>query len=219
MLIEMPIRNPQFFPRASVVHLVFNPTEKTMRSHLSIGQVLRSSLLLPALFLLAGCTGDLQQLQQARDEAAATLSAAQAAAAQVQQQLTTRPADDPARQALQPELQQIEGIISQVQAYLPTINAAIQSASSGQVDPTVQQAAAAIPYGSLALALISVIVAVVKHVQAGNLTQEQQQTQKAFEQIVSALDAAIPTPTPEQQAKVNAVLDTDVKAKVAAVRA
>jgi hypothetical protein len=181
--------------------------------------VARYSLLLSAFLLLGGCAADVQQLQQARDQAAATLSAAQIAAASVQQQLTTRPANDPARQTLQPELGQLQTIISQVQAYLPAINAAIQAAGSGQVDPVVQQAAAVIPYGSLALAAISIVFAVVKHVQAGNLTQQQQQTQKAFEQIVTALDAALPAPTPEQQAKVSGVLDTDVKAKVAAARA
>jgi hypothetical protein len=190
-----------------------------MHSHLSIGRAARYSLLLSAFLLIGGCAGDAQQLQQAQTQANATLSAAQAAAAQIQQQLTTRPADDPARQQLQPELQQIEGIISQVQASLPAINAAIQAAGSGQADPAIQQAAAAIPYGSLVLAGISLVLAVVKHIQAGNLTQAQQQTQKAFEQIVTALDAVIPNPTPEQQSKVDAALDTDVKAKVAAARA
>ena len=191
-----------------------------MHSHLiSTGHSARLSLLLCTCLLLGGCAGDTQQLQQAQTQANATLSAAQAAAAQIQQQLTTRPADDPARAQLQPELQQIEGIISQVQASLPAINAAIQSAGSGQVDPAIQQAAAAIPYGSLVLAGLSLVLAVVKHIQAGNLSEAQQQTQKAFEQIVTALDAVIPNPTAEQQSKVDAALDTDVKAKLAAVRA
>jgi hypothetical protein len=175
-------------------------------------------LLLSAAFLF-GCAGDLQQLQKAQTDATAVLTAAQAAAASVQQQLTTRPADDPARAQLQPELTQIQGIISQVQAYLPTINAAVQAANSGQADPAIQQAAAAIPYGSLVLAAIGLVVAVVKHIQAGNLTQKEQQTQKAFEQIATALTAVIPNPTPEQQAKVDAALDNDVKAKLAAARA
>lgn len=185
-----------------------------MRSHCFSRPIVCCCLLLSAC-TLPGCTGDLQQLQQAQTQANATLSAAQAAAAQVQQQLTTQPADSPAQQ----ELQQIQTIISQVQGYLPALSAAIQSASSGTTDPAIQQAAAAIPYGSLALAAISLVVAVVKHIQAGNLSQQVQQTQKAFEQIVSAMDAVIPNPTAEQQAQVNAALDSDVKAKVASVRA
>ena len=190
-----------------------------MQSHSLIQRALPASLLLSAALLLAGCAGDLQQLQQARDQATVTLTAAQAAATQVQQQLTTRPATDPARQTLEPELTHLQTIIAQVQAYLPAINAAIQAASSGAVDPAIQQAAAVIPYGSLALAVIGIVFAAIKHVQAGNLTQQQQQTQKAFEQVVTAMDAALPAPTPEQQAKVSGVLDTDVKAKVAAARA
>ena len=189
-----------------------------MQTQLFTRRFVRVLLLVSAASLI-GCAGDLQQLQQAQTQASATLSAAQSAAAQVQQVLTTRPADDPVRQQLQPELTQIQGIISQVQAYLPALNAAIQSASSGQVDPAVQQVATAIPYGSLALAAISLVIAVVKHIQTGNLSGQVQQTQKAFEQIVTALDAVIPAPTAEQQAKVDAVLDTDVKAKVAAARA
>lgn len=170
--------------------------------------------------LLAGCGAqDLARLQQAHDEAASVLQQAQAAHDKIQQQLTTLPAGDPVRAALEPQLKKLDEIISKAQAYLPALNGAIQSARSGQIDPSLQQALGAIPYGSLALALFSVIFGVVKHVQAGNLIGQQQQTQKAFQQIVSAMDAALPNPSPEQKAKVDGVLDTDVKAKVAAARA
>lgn len=185
-----------------------------MQSHLFVRRVVFCCVLMSACTIL-GCAGDLQQLQQAQTQASATLAAAQAAAATVQQTLTTQPSDASAKQ----ELQQIQTIISQVQSELPAVSAAIQSASSGAVDPAIQQAAAAIPYGSLALAAISLIVAVVKHIQAGNLTQQVQAAQKAFQQIVTAMDAVVPNPTAEQQSKVDAVLDSDVKAKVAAARA
>jgi hypothetical protein len=102
---------------------------------------------------------------------------------------------------------------------VPLLDAAIKSAGTGQIDPALQQAVAAIPYGSLALAVIALIFGIVKHIQAGTLSTRGQQTQKAFEQVVGALDAALPSPTPDQQSKVDAVLDTDVKAKVAAARA
>jgi len=171
------------------------------------------------LSALAGCsTQDTAALQQARTQAAATLQDAQIAHDQIQQQLTTLPADDPVRQKLQGELDQLDQIVAKAQAFLPALDAAIKSTQAASIDPTLQQAAGAIPYGSLALAAITLVFGVVKHLQAGNLVGQQQQTQKAFEQVLAAMDAAIPAPTPEQKAKVDAVLDTDVKAKVAAAR-
>ena len=170
---------------------------------------------------LAGCSAqDLANLQQARDQTAAALQQAQADQQQIQHQLATRPANDPLRHQLEPQLQKLEDIITKAQAALPQLDAAIKSVRSGQpVDPSVQQAVSAIPYGSLALAAASLIFGVVKHVQAGNLVDQQEQTQKAFEQVVAALDAAFPNPTPEQQAKLSGVLDSDVKARVAVARA
>ena len=168
---------------------------------------------------LAGCGAkDLQDLQQASEQATTVITQASAARTQVQKQLTTLPADDPIRQRLEPQLAALDKIVTQAQSYLPAIDAALKSAQSGQIDPSLQQAVAAIPYGSLALALVGVVFGAVKHVKAGTLVDQQQQTQKAFEQVVTALDAALPTPTPDQQAKLEGVLDTDVKAKIAAVR-
>lgn len=171
-----------------------------------------------AAFLL-GCTADQQQLQQAATQAANTLSQAQADQTALQNKLTTLPSDDPSRATLQAQLAQLNQIIAQVQAVLPSLNSAAQSSTAGAIDPVVQQAAAAIPYGSLALAVASMIFALIKHIQAGNLSDQEQQLQKAFQQLVTGLDAALPNPTADQQAKVDAALDSDVKAKVAAVRA
>ena len=169
---------------------------------------------------LTGCTAqDIDKLQQARDQTVAVLQQASDAQAQIQQQLTTLPANDPLRQRLGPQLQKLDEIVSKAQAYVPVLDAAIKSAQGGQIDPSLQQAVSVIPYGSLAVAVIGVIFGIIKHIQAGSLIDQQQQTQKAFEQVVSAMDAALPTPSPEQQAKVAGVLDTDVKAKVAAARA
>jgi hypothetical protein len=191
-----------------------------MHSHLSVCPFRTTLLLLLGAMLLTGCTAqDLAQLQQAHDQAVATLGEAQTAQKQITQQITTLPANDPARQALQPRLDQLNQVIAQVQAYVPVLDAAIKSAGTGQIDPTLQQAVAAIPYGSLALAVVALIFGIIKHIQAGTLSQQGQQTQKAFEQVVGAMDAALPAPTPDQQSKVDAVLDTDVKAKVAAARA
>lgn len=177
-----------------------------------------AALLCVALFL-PGCAQDAANLQQARDATAVTLQQAQAARDQVQQQLSALPADDPVRKTLQPQIDKLDQIITKAQTYLPLLDAALKQSQSQSIDPSVQAAVGAIPYGSLALALFSVIVAVVKHMQAGNLIGQQEQSQKAFQQIVQALDAALPNPSPEQKAKVDAVLDTDVKARVAAVRA
>ena len=166
-----------------------------------------------------GCTAqDLAQLQQARDQTAATLQQAQSAHDQIQQQLTTLPTTDPVRRQLQPLLDQLDQIITKAQTYLPLLDATIKSAQSGQIDPSMQQAVSVIPYGSLALAFVGVVFGVIKHVQAGNLAGQHQQIQKAFQQVVTAMDAAIPAPNPEQKAKVEGVLDSDVKARVAAVR-
>lgn len=176
------------------------------------------SVLLGAL-LLAGCSAqDLSRLQQARDDAAAVLKQAQTAHDQIQQLLASLPADDPVRKRLEPQLQKLDQIITRAESYLPALDGAIKSAQSGQIDPSVQQAVSAIPYGSLILAFVGVIFGIIKHIQAGNLVDSQQQSQKALQQVVAALDAALPNPTPEQKAKVDAVLDSDVKAKVAAVR-
>jgi high-affinity Fe2+/Pb2+ permease len=190
-----------------------------MHSHLFAKSVRCTAIIICASIFLVGCTAqDLQQLQQARTQAVATLDQAQTAQSQIQKQLTTLPASDPLRQQLEPKLEKLDALITQIQTYVPVLDGAIRSLGTGQPDPALQQAAAVIPYGSLALALIGVVFGVIKHVQAGNLSDQEAQTQKAFEQIVSALDAALPTPTPEQKAAVDAVLDTDVKAKVAAVR-
>ena len=180
--------------------------------------------LLPTILLgaalLTGCTAqDLSDLQQARDQTVAGLKQAQTAHDQIQQQVTALPADDPVRKQLEPQLQKLDQIIAKAQSFLPLVDAAMNSARTGQLDPSLQQAVSVIPYGSLALAFVGVIFGVIKHVQAGNLVDQQQQTQKAFEQIVSAMDAVLPNPTPEQKAKVDAVLDTDVKAQVAAAKA
>jgi len=177
-------------------------------------------ILFGALLCLSGCTAqDLATVQQARDQAATTIQQAQAAQTQIRQQLTTMPADDPVREQLQPLLDQLGQIITKAQAYLPALDASIKTLQNGQIDPSVQQEVSVIPYGSLALAIISIIFGIVKHVQAGNMADNQQQIQKAFEQVVAAMDAVVPTPTPEQQAKVDSVLDADVKAQVAAVKA
>jgi hypothetical protein len=180
----------------------------------------RSSLVaITFVALLAGCGAqDLQHLQQARDQTVAALQQAQSAHNQIQQQLTTLPADDPVRKQLEPQLAKLDQIITKAQAFLPLLDAGIKSAQTGQLDPSLQQAVSVIPYGSLALATVGVIFGIIKHVQAGNLVDQNDQTQKAFQQVVSALDAIVPNPTPEQQTKVDAVLDTDVKAKVAAAR-
>lgn len=183
---------------------------------------IRRSRVLPVVLLatlLAGCTAqDLQNLQQARDQTAAALQQAQAAHDQIQQQLTTLPANDPVRQQLAPQLDKLNQIISKAQAFLPLLDAGIKSAQGGPIDPSVQQAVGVIPYGSLALAAFGVIFGLIKHVQASNLVNQSGQTQKAFQQVVAALDAIVPNPTPEQQTKVDAVLDSDVKAQVAAAR-
>jgi len=169
--------------------------------------------------LLTGCGAqDLQHLQQAHDQTVAALAQAQSAHDQIQQQLTTLPADDPVRKQLEPQLAKLDQIITKAQSFLPLLDAGIKSAQSGQLDPSLQQAASVIPYGSLALALVGVIFGIIKHVQAGNLVDQNDQTNKAFQQVVSALDAIVPNPTPEQQTKVDSVLDGDVKAKVAAAR-
>ena len=90
---------------------------------------------------------------------------------------------------------------------------------SNQIDPTVQAAVAAVPYGSLALAVAGIVWGLAKHVQAGKILTEGQQVQTAFAQVVKALDSALPQPTDQQKAAIASVLDTDAKARAAAVRA
>jgi hypothetical protein len=168
--------------------------------------------------LLPGCAQDAANLQAARDQAAATIHQAQTARDQIQQKLTTLPANDPLRAHLQPEIDRLDQIITKADSYLPLLDAAIRSAQSQPVDPTIQQAVSTIPYGTLAVALIGVIFGVVKHFQAGTLIDREQNTQKAFQQLVAAIDTALPAPTPDQKSKMDSVLDADVKARLAAAR-
>jgi len=182
---------------------------------------MRIHLLVITAFLLAGCSAqDLATLQQTRDQTAQTLAQAQLAQSRVQQALATRPADDPLRQEATPQLAKLDAVINQMQTVLPAIDAAIKTVngSGGAIDPGVQQAVSVIPYGSLALAALALVFGAIKHVQAGNLSDRATQAQKSFEQIVTALDAVLPNPTPDQQLKVEAALDTDVKTKLAATR-
>jgi hypothetical protein len=176
-------------------------------------------LLLPLTFSLTGCAQDAANLQEARAQTATVLQQAQSTRNQLQQQLTTRPADDPLRSHLQPEIDQLDQVITKADAYLPLLDAAIRSAQSQPIDPQIQQAVSVIPYGSLAVALIGIVFGVIKHVQANNLVDQQQQVQKAFDQLVTAIDTALPAPTADQKSKMETVLDADVKAKVAASRA
>jgi hypothetical protein len=194
-----------------------------MENHLMQSHQFHLIRILPILLaglLPAGCAAqDQQQLQAATDQANATLTQAKVEQAALQKQLTTLPADDPTRKQLEPQLARLEQVIAQIQSALPLLDAAIKSTGTGQIDPSVQQAVSAIPYGTVALALASILFGIIKHVQAANLSQQEQQSQKAFAQIVTALDTALPAPTAEQQAKVEGALDSDVKAKLAAARA
>lgn len=171
------------------------------------------------VLLLAGCSAqDLARLRQDQAQAAASLAEAQTVRSRIEQTLSTRPADDPLREQIAPQLAKLDGAVGRLQASLPLLDAAIKSAGAGQLDPSVQQAVAAIPYGSLGLAAFALVFGAVKHVQAGTLTSRCEQAQKAFDQIVSALDAALPSPTAEQKIKIEAALDTDVKSKLAVAR-
>jgi hypothetical protein len=169
-------------------------------------------------FALPGCAQDAANLQSVRAQTASILQQAESTRDVLKQQLTTRPADDPLRQHLQPEIDQLDQIITRADSYLPLLDAAIRTAQSQPIDPQTQQAVSVIPYGSLALAVISIIFGIIKHVQAGNLIDQQQQVDKAFTQLVAAVDTALPVPTADQKAKMDSVLDADVKAKVAAAR-
>jgi hypothetical protein len=126
---------------------------------------------------------------------------------------TTQPTTAPV------QLNQLDKLLSQAQSFVTMLGGTLQTAAAAAQDPVLRAAASAIPYGSLALGILGVVAAVVKQTQATTATQQQQQTQKALTQVVSAMDAAIPSPTPEQQSKIAGVLDTDVKAQVAAARA
>ena len=128
---------------------------------------------------------------------------------------TTQPTGVPPQAA---QVNQLDGVLKQAQSIVTVLGSTIATAAVVAQDPAMQALAAAIPYGSLAVGVLGVVAAVIKHAQAASATQQQQQTQKALTQVVGALDAALPNPTPEQQSKIASVLDTDVKAKVAAAR-
>jgi hypothetical protein len=170
------------------------------------------------LSLTVGCAGDISAIDQARSDANTLVKNEQTTRAGIVSKLSTMPSTDPARTNLQSQLDKLDQLIAATQASLPKLDAAAKDPAPAPIDPAITQAAGAIPYGTLVVAVVGLVFGVVKHVQNGTLVDKQQEAEKAFEQIVGALDAALPSPTPDQQARVNAVLDTDVKAKVAAVR-
>ncbi len=170
--------------------------------------------------LLAGCTsGDLAKLTAARTETVAAVASAKDSEAVLRSQIDALPVSDPVRKTLEPKLAELDSAIARGEQYLPVVDGAIQSAQSGQIDPAVSAAVSAVPYGSLALAAIGLVWATVKHVQASSALEQHAKTQLALKQVVSALDAAVPEPTPAQNGAIAGVLDADVKARVAAVRA
>ncbi len=203
----LPTRRP-LSPRRPFPHLPLTPSPS-----------LPLLLILPLLF--AGCAQDATNLQSARDQSAITIAEARTRESQLSQQLSTLPSNDPLRQRLQPQLDKLDQFINQAQSQLPKLDAAIKAAQTPPqpLDPTLQQTLSAIPYGSIAVAILGLSFATLKHLQSANLLTQYQQSQKAFQQIVQALDSILPTPTPDQQLKLNAALDTDVKAKLAATRA
>jgi hypothetical protein len=172
------------------------------------------------LILLGGCAAqDAAKLTAARTQATTEIANEQDMESALQTQIAALPATDPLRKTLEPQLARLDAIIARGQQYVPLADAAIQSVQDGPIDPNLQAAASAIPYGSLTLAVIGLIWGIVKHVQAGNLVDEHVQMQQAFKQVVSALDAALPGPTAIQKTAIAGELDADVKARVAAVRA
>ena len=172
------------------------------------------------LILLGGCAAqDAANLTAARTQVTTETANEQDMESALKSQIAALPATDPLRKTLEPQLAQLDALIARGQQYVPLADAAIQSVQEGQIDPNLQAAASAIPYGSLTLAVIGLIWGIVKHVQTGNLVDEQGQMQLAFKQVVSALDAALPEPTAVQKTAIAGELDADVKARVAAVRA
>ena len=194
-------------PRPRVSASPRRTPDTSPRRHLLVS--LSPCLLVCLTLLPLACVEDATDLQSARDQAASTLDQARARESTLSHQLSTLPANDPLRLKLQPQLDRLDQFITSIQQELPKLDAALQSAktASQPPDPTLTQAVSAIPYGSLALALLGLTIGVGKHVQASNLLSKHQQSQKAFTQIVEALDSLLPSPpTPAQQATITAAL-------------
>lgn len=169
---------------------------------------------------MLGCAAqDVARLQAVRNQTSSAITQAALEESSLKQQLAALPANDPVRKAIEPELVKLDALIARGQQYLPVIDGAISSARAGQIDPNLQTAVAAIPYGSLALGVVGIAWGLIKHLQAGKTAEEGQQVQSAFAQMVQALDAALPQPNAQQTAAVASVLDSDVKARAAVVRA
>ncbi len=177
-------------------------------------------LLMTLCGTMLGCAAqDVARLQAVRDQTTSAISQATQEETSLKQQVAALPANDPVRKTIEPELAKLDALIARGQQYLPVIDGAINSAQAGQIDPALQTAVAAIPYGSLALGVAGIIWGLIKHFQAGETAKEGQQVQSAFAQMVQALDAALPQPTAQQTAAISGVLDSDVKTRAAMVRA
>lgn len=170
--------------------------------------------------MLLGCSQqDVAKLTAARNDVVSEVADAKSAEAALRTQVAALPANDPVRKALEPRLAQLHEAITRGEQYLPVVDGAIQSAQSRQIDPSLTTAASAVPYGSLVLAAVGLVWGTIKHIQASGALEQHAQTQQAFQQVVGALDAALPEPSAAQKTAIAGALDADVKAKVAAARA
>lgn len=156
-------------------------------------------LLIVLVLASSGCSPQsLEQSQAALNDARATYNAERMRA-------STLPTDSPDRLLIEKNAPKVDEALVKAQAALDIAKAA-SNGDAGSVGATAAQLG--IPYVGLALAVIGLIERELKRARA----------QKALEQVVTSVDAALPVKTAEQVKTMDAIQDGATRKAVAAVR-
>lgn len=169
-----------------------------------------ATAMLSLALLIGTFAGGCESLKTVAADAQAQIEPTKQSIADVEKQLADLPTDDPARKVLEPQLEKLKEILPK----LEKIAAAGQATSLD--DPAVHAAAASIPYGSLALALL---VAGERGYRAFQRRRQLEAERKALTQVVAGLESMHPHKTPIQKLILGEAQDEQTKQRVAEIKA
>lgn len=168
-----------------------------------------AAALMLAAALMFGCsTEQLDKAKATVQETRAVYTAATQATTQMSAEIAKLPADDPVRKATEAKIADLNAKAASLEKYIATAEAAIQAAQTGELDQ-LRDAAKDVPYGSLAVGVLGIIIGAWKTYQASKAAN-------AARQLATALDAVTPGETLANPS-VAAALDESTKAIAGAV--
>lgn len=170
------------------------------------------SVLLLALFAIVGCSNAIPQLVQARETAQVVLDQTKGAAGDVQSEINKLPPNDPVRVQLEGKLRQLNKVLDQAQQAVVTAGAAIEAAETGTVSPELSAVLAGVPYGTYAIAAISVVLALKKRAEALKVSG-------VLRKVVQSWDDVGPDLTPEEKKEVAKIQGPEASDLVSAIKA